>query len=387
MLLEWASRRSRVCSDPPPGHGWDNLIQLRPALAGTQLAGWQPTAPVAEGLGCRLLADQRVPVAPRVGLSADVYVPRVAGRYPVVVPFGAYSTELQAAGVPTGSNETGGPALFTGRGYVRVVVTRRGMGRSDGEPDGLLGGQDVDDLEEVIAWAAVQPWSNGAVALFGTSYYPPVQSQVAVRRPPALKAMFQNEMCTDYLRHIMSFGGTPAAYFATLWTGANFTERMVGLRVPPLARAAASRLLNSRLKPLWERAVTRRMSVIMDGFMSKTPTRDVAEQWANWMFDGRTRAQNSIAPGPPGRSGPSITRPGLRGSSPSPTAPPASCWSSASSSGTTAARTTPGRPKQSGCRESGTPLPAQRSCPSATPRPARPRPVTCSSPSRTKIRR
>ena len=86
-----------------------------------------------QGLGCRLLADQRVPVEGGVSLSADVYTPKRPGRYPAIVMFAAYSHELHTAGIPAGSNEIGSPPVFTDRGYAQVVLTRRGMGRSEGE--------------------------------------------------------------------------------------------------------------------------------------------------------------------------------------------------------------------------------------------------------------
>jgi uncharacterized protein len=107
---------------------WDNLIPLKAGLYGDQLAGWTPGPPAKSGLGCRILADRMVPVAPSVSLAADVYVPKVSGRYPAVICFAAYSKELQTAGVPAGSNETGSPPVFTNRGYAHVIVTRRGMG-------------------------------------------------------------------------------------------------------------------------------------------------------------------------------------------------------------------------------------------------------------------
>ncbi len=180
---------------------WDNLIPLRPSLSGIQLAGWQPGPSSMSGLGCRLLADQRIPVDEAVALAADVYLPKPPGRFPAVVVFGAYSKELDTAGVPVGTNEIGCPPVFTDRGYVHAVVTRRCMGLSEGEAGVFFNDQDVDDHERVIAWAAAQPWCDGNVVMFGTSYYGMVQPQVAVRRPPALRAFFCNEICTDYFRH------------------------------------------------------------------------------------------------------------------------------------------------------------------------------------------
>ncbi|WP_348644265.1 CocE/NonD family hydrolase [Methylocystis sp. H4A] len=117
----------------------DNLIPMKaPELTREQLAGWRPTRAAAEGLGCRLFADQRIEVAGGVTLSADVYTPRAPGRYPAIVQFAAYTRELHTAGAPTGSNEIGSPPVFTARGYVQVVVERRGMGRSDGTQNVFL---------------------------------------------------------------------------------------------------------------------------------------------------------------------------------------------------------------------------------------------------------
>jgi uncharacterized protein len=250
------------------------------------------------GLGCRVLADQRIPVDKNVSLAADVYLPKRPGRYPAVLCGAAYSKELHTAGIPTGSNEIGSPPIFTDRGYVQIVVTRRGMGRSEGESGVFLNTQEVDDHERAIAWAAGQPWCDGNVVLFGTSYYGLMQPLVAVRRPPALKAFFCNEICTDYFRHLVLFGGVFSADFYGLWTGANFTETMVRLRVPPLVRALISQITNSPLKPVWQRMVMKRMNGIYLRFIKNTPVRPVREWYANWMIDGKTREQNCFPPGP-----------------------------------------------------------------------------------------
>ena len=63
------------------------------------------------------------------------------------------------------------PPVFTDRGYAHVIVSRRGMGRSGGAEVVLSQRQDVDDHAQVIQWAAAQPWCDGQVVLFGTSYY------------------------------------------------------------------------------------------------------------------------------------------------------------------------------------------------------------------------
>jgi uncharacterized protein len=272
---------------------WDNLVPLRSSLSGEQLAGWKPDRVAMRGLGCRLLADQRVPVGDGISLSADVYVPKAQGRYPAIVQFAAYSRELHTAAVPTGCNEIGSPAVLADRGYAQVVVTRRGMGRSNGSAGVFFNPQDVDDHERCIAWAAEQPWCNGDVVLFGTSYYGMTQLLVAIRRPPALKAFFCVEVCTDYFRHLVQFGGVFALYFVTLWVGSNFSQSFYRLRMPPIVRALINQIMNSPLKSLGGRAFSAYRS-----FMSKMPIKPVREWYVNWMIDGKTRQSNCIPPGP-----------------------------------------------------------------------------------------
>lgn len=279
------------------GGFWDNLVPLKGGLAGPQTAGWAPGPPAMSRLGCQILPDQMIPVDEGVALGADVYLPKAAGRYPAVVAFGAYTKELHAAGLPTGSNETGSPPVFTDRGYAHVIVERRGMGISGGETEVFFNDRDVDDHEKIIAWAAEQPWCNGEVVLFGTSYYGCVQPMVAARRPPALKAFFCNEICTDYFRQIVAFGGTPNVYFFNVWMGANFNARVMRLRMPPLVRAVLSQILNSPLRKLWRPAFQKRLPKTMDALMRRTPTPAVREMWVNWMIDGKRREDCTMPPG------------------------------------------------------------------------------------------
>jgi putative CocE/NonD family hydrolase len=212
--------------------------------------------------------------------------------------FSAYNYELHTAGVPTGNNEIGSPPIFTDRGYAPVILSRRGMGRSGGEAGVFFNPQDVDDHARSIAWAAEQPWCDGNVVLFGTSYYGMTQPLVAVRQPPALKAFFCNEICTDYFRQIWQFGGVFGLYFCNLWLAGNFRPAMYRLRVPPVVRALLSHITHSRLQPVLQRMVMKRVDAIYRFMMSKTPTKPAREWYANWMLDGKTRATTSMPEGP-----------------------------------------------------------------------------------------
>ena len=163
----------------------DNLIPLHARLNERQLAGWTPSILAEQGLGCRLLADVPIPMPDGVKLAADVYTPARPGRYPVILQFAAYNLDLHTAGIPKGTNEIGSPPIATNRGYVQAIVTARGVGRSQGRLQPWLCEQEIDDHFACIAWAAKQPWSNGEVCLFGTSYYGMNQPAVAARRSSA----------------------------------------------------------------------------------------------------------------------------------------------------------------------------------------------------------
>ncbi|MHC1559238.1 CocE/NonD family hydrolase [Actinomycetospora sp. C-140] len=264
-------------------------VPLKGSTAGPQYAGWEPRTVARQGLGNRALTGQRVPVAGGVSLNADVYTPAEPGRYPAVVAFSAYSTETHTAGLPTGTNEAGSPPVFTDRGYCPVLVERRGMGRSGGDPVSFFDPRDVDDHEAVIAWAAEQPWCNGEVVLFGTSYYAISQVFVAARRPPALRAFFAHEPDTDELRHAMQFGGVPGSFFLGVWLGANFTAKAQATRMSPTTRALFSHVTNGPLHPLLDKLVHRGVSRTFQRVLSNIPTPDMAERYARWMFDEKTR--------------------------------------------------------------------------------------------------
>lgn len=246
----------------------DNLIPLKSRLNHLQLAGWQPGRVAEQGLGCRLLADVMIPMKDGTKLSADVYLPKKPGRYPVILQFSAYNRDLHTIGVPKGTNEIGSPPVITGRGYVQVVVTARGIGRSEGELMRWHAESEVQDHLACVAWCAEQSWSSGDVCLFGTSYYGMNQPTIAAHRPPALKAFFCNEICTDFRRHVFRYAGYPNIEFFGLWTGANFTASGVKLYVPPVVRAALSHLVNRPF--VWD-LVRRKIDPIMQGFKKNRP--------------------------------------------------------------------------------------------------------------------
>ena len=73
--------------------------------------------------------------------------------------------------------------------YAVCRLDLRGTGSSAGDATDEYPVTEQPDLVEVIAWLADQPWCDGNVGMWGTSYSGFNSLQVACERPPALKAV------------------------------------------------------------------------------------------------------------------------------------------------------------------------------------------------------
>lgn len=133
-----------------------------------------------------LTVDYNVPITMRDGtvLVADVFRPARPGRYPVILvrtPYGKLSWPMGLAAF--GAD----PLALVRAGYVVVIQDSRGTGASEGMFRALRD-EGIDGAESV-AWAAVQPWSDGGVAMAGPSYMGGTQLLAAAQSPPALRAI------------------------------------------------------------------------------------------------------------------------------------------------------------------------------------------------------
>lgn len=125
----------------------------------------------------------RIPMSDGVTLAADLFRPDAPGEFPVVIEY-----------LPYRKNDTTwqgwyGHRYLAERGFVSVRIDVRGSGDSEGLALDEYCPQEQLDGVEAIAWLAAQPWSNGNVGMFGTSYGGFNSLQVAMHRPPALKAI------------------------------------------------------------------------------------------------------------------------------------------------------------------------------------------------------
>lgn len=188
------------------------------------------TYPLPQGI----IVERNIRVAMRDGihLEATVYRPEAEGQYPVIICVTAYGKDfgpaeystlpkIKAAGMAVGTMhisevttwEGPDPGFWVPHGYVCIVADPRGYYGSEGEP-GLYSDKDAEDYHDLIEWAGVQDWSNGAVGLHGVSYLACNQWMVASRtRPAYLKAIVPWEGASDFLRDVMEPGGVPETRF------------------------------------------------------------------------------------------------------------------------------------------------------------------------------
>jgi predicted acyl esterase len=141
-----------------------------------------------------------VPVRDGTKLALTLYRPAVNGRavdarYPValeITPYRArYRTETGAVAGQAESSRASRPMVdLTRYGYVVAVLDIRGKGASFGARRGFQDRTEAQDAYDIIEYLADQPWSSGAVGMWGCSYNGGTQLQAASVAPPSLRAIF-----------------------------------------------------------------------------------------------------------------------------------------------------------------------------------------------------
>jgi uncharacterized protein len=142
------------------------------------------------------IQEVRIPMKDGVTLAGDLWRPDTgAGPFPVLLEYLPYrKTEARGGSVNLYDD-------FVRHGYVVARVDIRGTGNSEGTLIPYEYSEiEQRDGEEVIAWLAAQPFSNGNVGMFGISWGGFNAIHMAMRNPPALKAIIAVD-ATDDLYH------------------------------------------------------------------------------------------------------------------------------------------------------------------------------------------
>ena len=150
----------------------------------------------AEEISVLTIREVMIPMPDGIQLVADIYMPTdiPAGEHlPVLLEYTPYRKN------DSRGSRYGVYTYFVKRGYVVARVDIRGTGNSQGRTIPYEYSEiELSDGDAVIAWLAKQDWSNGNVGMFGISWGGFNSIQMAVRKPPALKA-FVALMATEDL--------------------------------------------------------------------------------------------------------------------------------------------------------------------------------------------
>ncbi len=143
-----------------------------------------------------------------VALATDIYLPDAKGEYPVLLVRDIYGNGSQAS-------RQRYARFATHNGYAFVYQIARG--RYDSEGHWYPYFQEINDGDDTITWIADQPWSDGNVGMFGTSYLASVQWLAALNRNPALKAIAPAMSPGNYYRDVAYPGGAFSLLSRASW--------------------------------------------------------------------------------------------------------------------------------------------------------------------------
>jgi len=154
-----------------------------------------------------------IPMHDKTELAADIFLPRGGERWPTILVRTPY--DRKAPG-------TASYRFFARRGYAVVIQDVRGCYASEGVFGPIE--QEGADGNDTINWIAAQSWSNGRVAMVGSSYQGIAQWWAASENNPHLITIAPMSSGDDeYLDRFYSTGGALQIGHRLLWFAENFT--------------------------------------------------------------------------------------------------------------------------------------------------------------------
>ncbi len=181
-----------------------------------------------------------IPIPDGTRLAARIWLPQDAEQQPVpaileYIPYRKNDGTAQRDAIRH--------PYIAGHGYACVRVDMRGSGDSDGilYDEYLL--QEQDDGLAVLTWIAAQPWCTGGVGIIGKSWGGFNGLQIAVRRPPELKAIITVCSTDDrYADDVHYMGGCVLASDMLSWASTMFAYN---------ARPPDPRVVGERWRAMW----------------------------------------------------------------------------------------------------------------------------------------
>src|SRR4051794_26892219 len=170
-----------------------------------------------------VLRDLRIAMRDGIELATDVYLP--AGwteangeKLPALLTRTPYGKAHPVAPGRPGMSDFG--AYFAAHGYAVVVQDVRGRYGSDGTWAMLT--DDGPDGVDTCAWIGKQPWFNGKVGMFGTSYSGGTQHAIGLEGAPELATVIPVDAVSNAGRQGMRYyGAFELRFWNWVYTGGN----------------------------------------------------------------------------------------------------------------------------------------------------------------------
>jgi putative CocE/NonD family hydrolase len=155
-----------------------------------------------------------VPMRDGVRIALDIVRPEglpEGTRIPTVLTMTRYWRAWEGDGANTLQR------FFAGHGYAVVWGDSRGTGASFGVWPHHRSRDETLDFSEIMDWIVAQPWSDGTVGGWGTSYTANTNDWFAEVNHPAFKAGISRFPDYDPYADLYFPGGVPNAYMGSNW--------------------------------------------------------------------------------------------------------------------------------------------------------------------------
>jgi putative CocE/NonD family hydrolase len=157
-----------------------------------------------------------VPMRDGIRIAVDVALPEglpEGQRVPTILPMTRYWRSWEG----DGPNDL--QRFFASHGYAVVWGDSRGTGASFGVWPHHRARDETLDFSEVMDWIVNQPWSDGTIGGWGSSYTANTNDWFAERNHPAFKAGISRFPDYDPYTDLYFPGGVPNAYMGSVWGG------------------------------------------------------------------------------------------------------------------------------------------------------------------------
>ena len=212
--------------------------------------------------------DVMVPMRDGVRLGADLYRPAGEGPWPALV----HRLRVSKANAGRVGGLMISPLEAARRGYAVVVQDIRGRYLSEGELYPFV--NEAADGFDTVEWAAGQPWCNGDVGIYGSSYMGVTAWQTVIAQPPHLRAAVTYVTGADYHDSWTYSGGALELGWSLWWTWSLLADT---LGRPELQGPAAERVAR----------VVRDFAYDPWPLVRRTPLREALEglapYWDEWL--------------------------------------------------------------------------------------------------------